>query len=216
MDNMDRKDSDMEEKKTPADSEKETAPKDNSGDEMPSDFEAETDGAAESGSDEIKNLKDEMKFLNSRLKNSEDELKRYRNESDTLKDRLTRLNSEYENYRNRTQREKEALSDECTVSVLKEIMAPLDNLERALVAETDDLEGLKEGVSLTLEQFKNAFSKLGVEEIATEEGFDPELHEAVMHETDPSKDKNQVGEVFLKGYKKGNKVIRHSVVKVIN
>lgn len=179
--------------------------------DMPSDFEAEDKNA-----EELQGLKDEMLFLKSKIRNLEDETKKYRNESETYKSRLTSLNSEYENYRKRTEKEKSEIADDCIVKVLKDIVAPIDNLERALVAETDDLEGLKEGVTLTLEQFKTAFYKLGVEVIPTDEGFNPELHEAVMHEIDPNKEKNIVGEVFLKGFKKGEKVIRHSVVKVIN
>lgn len=182
------------------------------GDKMPQDFEEE-DGSSR---DEVQGLKDELTFLKSRVRNLEDENKRLKNESEAYKSRLTSLNSEYENYRKRTDKEKGEISDDCTVKVLKDIVAPIDNLERALILETDDLEGLKEGVTLTLEQFKAAFGKLGVEEIPTEEGFNPELHEAVMHEVDPSKEKNIVGEVLLKGYRKGNKVIRHTVVKVIN
>ena len=69
---------------------------------------------------------------------------------------------------------------------------------------------------MTLKGFRGSLEKLGVEEIITEEGFDPNMHQAVMHIQDENFGENQVAEVFMKGYKRGDKVIRHSVVKVAN
>lgn len=66
-------------------------------------------------------------------------------------------------------------------------------------------------------QFREVLGKLGVEEIpAAGETFDPDLHNAIMHDEDGDKGENEISEVFLKGYKIGNKVIRHSMVKVVN
>lgn len=69
---------------------------------------------------------------------------------------------------------------------------------------------------MTIKGLQSAFEKLGVEEIDASKDFDPNLHQAVMHVEDENFDKNQVAEVFMKGYKRGEKVIRHSVVKVAN
>lgn len=159
---------------------------------------------------------EEMIFARKKIKNLEDETKKLNNELDAFRERLVRLSSEYENYRNRSTREKEELADQCTVSILREILPVIDNLERALVTETDDLPGLKEGVQMTLDTFVSVMKRFGVEEISTAETFDPTYHEAVMHELDADKGEKEISEVFLRGYKVGEKVIRHSVVKVVN
>ena len=158
----------------------------------------------------------EMLFTRRKIKNLEDENKKLNNEVSAFKERLVRLSAEYENYRKRTTKEKEEIGTESAIGILKEILPVIDNLERALVTETDDLPGLKEGVQMTLDQFVTAMEKMGVEMIPTDNGFDPNFHDAVMHETDESKGPRVVSEVFLKGYKKDDKVVRHSVVKVAN
>ena len=79
----------------------------------------------------------------------------------------------------------------------------------AIIATGGKQYKVSEGDIITIE-------KLGVEEISVEEGFDPNMHQAVMHIQDENYDKNVVAEVFLKGYKKGDKVIRYSMVKVAN
>lgn len=159
---------------------------------------------------------EEMLFTRRKIKNLQDENRKLSNELDTLKDRMLRISAEYENFRNRTAREKEEIESDVIAKVLSDILPVMDNLERALIAETDDLPGLKDGVQMTLDQFVLAMKKMGVELIPTDTGFDPEYHEAVIHEMDAEKGEKEVAEVFLKGYKKGDKVVRHSVVKVVN
>ena len=151
----------------------------------------------------------------SMFKKYKEESKKLNNELEALKDRLLRVTAEYENFRKRTAKEKEGIYTDACVDVLKEIVPNLDNLERALEAE-GNIEDMKKGVEMTLKGFKSALEKLGVEEIETEEGFDPNIHQAVMHIEDENFGKNSVAEVFMKGYKRGDKVIRHSVVKVAN
>ena len=149
------------------------------------------------------------------LKKNKEEIKKLTNENDTLKDRLLRLTAEYENYRKRTAKEKEALYTDACNDVLKEILPVVDNIERAYAAE-GSVEDLKKGIEMTMKGLDGAFEKLGVEEIDASGEFDPNLHQAVMHIEDENYDKNVVAEVFMKGYKRGDKVIRHSVVKVAN
>ena len=161
---------------------------------------------------EEKEEKEKVEDLISELKNENEKLS---NEIETLKDRLLRTAGEYDNYRKRTDREKEGLYASACEDVLKEILPVLDNLERAILAQ-GDIEDLKKGVDMTLKQFKDSFKNLGVEEISTENGFDPNLHDAVMHTEDEQYGEKEVVEVFLKGYKKGDKIIRHSMVKVAN
>ncbi len=161
--------------------------------------------------DDNKKEEDELEMF----KKTKEENKKLTNELETLKDRLLRVTAEYENYRKRTAKEKEGIYTDACIDVLKEIVPNLDNLERAVEAN-GSVEDMKKGVEMTLKGFQTALEKLGVEEIETSEGFDPNLHQAVMHIEDENLDNNSVAEVFMKGYKRGDKVIRHSVVKVAN
>lgn len=159
--------------------------------------------------DELKDLKKEFMLFKDKSKRMENELEAY-------KDRLLRLSAEYENYRKRTEKEKERIYTDACEDVLIKMLPVLDNLERAVSVENSSVEAYKTGVEMTIKQFVDALEKLGVEEIETENGFDPNLHQAVMHVQDENFDANQVAEVFQKGYKKGDKVIRFTMVKVAN
>lgn len=145
----------------------------------------------------------------------EEENKKLQDEIDMFKDKLLRTAAEYENFRRRTAKEKEGIYVDACADVLKEVLPVLDNLERALFAPGSG-EDLRTGVEMTVRQFNDAFTKLGVEELATEGNFDPNLHNAVMHIQDEDYGTNQIVEVFQKGYKKANRVLRHSMVKVAN
>ena len=153
------------------------------------------------------------------LKNSllkiEEENKKLTNEIETYKERLSRTAAEYDNFRKRTAKEKEALYTDACEDVLKNMFPVLDNLERAITVE-GNVEDIKKGIDMTIRQFKDALTKLNIEEIPTENGFDPNFHNAVMHVDDESLEKNQIVEVFQKGYKKNDKVLRFSMVKVAN
>ncbi len=154
---------------------------------------------------------DEMKIF----RNRKAEIKELKDENEALKDKMLRTIAEYDNFRKRTNKEKENIYTEACADVLKELLPVLDNLERAILVD-GSIEDLKKGVEMTINQFSNSLSKLGVEEIAADGDFDPNVHNAVMHVEDENLGANQVAEVFLKGYKKGNKVLRYSMVKVVN
>ncbi|MFT8348662.1 nucleotide exchange factor GrpE [Clostridium saccharoperbutylacetonicum] len=145
----------------------------------------------------------------------EEENKKLQEELDSTKDRLLRLTAEYDNYRKRTVKEKEGIYSDAYVGVLKEIIPILDNLERAVAAD-GSIEDLKKGIEMTIKGCTDSFAKLGIEEIDTSGEFDPNLHNAVMHIEDEALGKNVIAEVFQKGYKKEDKVIRHTMVKVAN
>lgn len=174
--------------------------------------EIENDDAEE---DNIRKPKKELKRLQKENNKLQEQNAKLQEETNVLKDRLLRVSAEYDNYRRRTVKEKEGIYADAVTDVLKNILTVLDNLERAASTE-GSVDDIKKGIDLTLKQFQNALEKLGVEEISTAEGFDPNYHEAVMHIEDESYEKNSVAEVFQKGYKKGSKVIRHSIVKVAN
>ncbi|ELC8411995.1 nucleotide exchange factor GrpE [Clostridium perfringens] len=156
--------------------------------------------------EELKALKEENTMFKSKTKKLENEL-------EALKDRLLRISAEYENYRKRTDKEKERIYTDACEDVLIKMLPVLDNLERALAVD-GTVEDLKKGVEMTVRQFEDALEKLQVEEISTENGFDPELHQAMMVVEQEGAEPNQVAQVFQKGYKRGDKVIRHSMVTV--
>jgi molecular chaperone GrpE len=173
---------------------------------------AETNEANEEASENKEAAEEDEEDL---VKNQEEENKKLREELDNTKDRLLRLTAEYDNYRKRTTKEKEGIYSDAYVDVLKEIIPILDNLERAVAAD-GNIEDLKKGIEMTIKGCKDSFAKLGVEEIDASGEFDPNLHNAVMHIEDESLGKNVVAEVFQKGYKKDDKIIRHTMVKVAN
>ena len=149
------------------------------------------------------------------IKNLKEENEKLKEELDAAKDKLLRLTAEYDNYRKRTVKEKEGIYSDAYVDVLKEIIPIIDNLERAIAAD-GSLEDLKKGIEMTIKGCQDSFAKLGVQEIDTTGEFDPNLHNAVMHIEDENLGKNAIAEVFQKGYKKDDKIIRHTMVKVAN
>ena len=149
------------------------------------------------------------------VKKQKEENMKLQEELDTTKDRLLRLTAEYDNYRKRTIKEKEGIYSDAYVDVLKEIIPILDNLERAIAAD-GSVEDLKKGIEMTIKGCQDSFTKLGIEEIDASGEFDPNVHNAVMHIEDENLDKNVIAEVFQKGYKKDEKIIRHTMVKVAN
>ena len=135
---------------------------------------------------------------------------------ESVKDQFTRLTAEYDNYRKRTTKEKDGIYQDAKGDTIKTFLAVYDNLERALKQETAD-EAYAKGVQMTMTQLKTVLEKLGVEEIPAQgESFDPNVHNAVMHMEDEALGENTVVEVFQAGFKMGEKVIRHAMVKVAN
>lgn len=133
------------------------------------------------------------------------------------KDSLLRTAAEYDNYRKRTAREKESLYSDATADAVKEFLSVADNLERALEQKDCTVEDLRKGVEMTQKQMLAALEKLGVTEMGSEgDPFDPQLHSAVAHIDDESLGENVVAKVFQKGYRIGDKVIRHAMVQAAN
>ena len=134
-----------------------------------------------------------------------------------LTNRLLRLQADFENFRRRTATEKEQLSTFVTAGVVGKFLKVLDNFERAeaSAAKATDMEGVITGMQMIRRQFEAAFSELKVEEIpAQDQKFDPQYHEAVMRGHNPEVEDEIIDMVFEKGYKLGDKVIRHSKVRV--
>lgn len=150
--------------------------------------------------------KKENKRLTEELKKSEEALAE-------SQDRYLRLVAEYDNFRKRSAKEKEGIYADAYADCIGAILPVIDNLERALqYAEGDKVV---EGVRMTMNQFADTLQKLGVEVIETT-SFDPTYHNAVMHVEDEAYGEGEIVDVFQKGYKKGDKVIRYAMVKVAN
>ena len=134
-------------------------------------------------------------------------------------DKYLRLFAEYDNFRKRSAKEREGIYTDACFEVLTQILPILDNLERAAQYNVgEDAESpMGKGLEMTLKSFTETLAKLGVTEIeALGKPFDPNVHNAVMHVEDENFGENEIVEVFMKGYIKGDKVLRYSMVKVAN
>ena len=131
-------------------------------------------------------------------------------------DGYLRLAAEYDNFRKRSQREKDGIYADARAATVEKFLPVYDNLERALSQQTAD-EAFKKGVEMTMTQLTGIFEKLGVTAFGEAgEAFDPTLHNAVMHAEDESAGENVILEVFQKGFRIGEKVVRFAMVKVAN
>ena len=131
-------------------------------------------------------------------------------------DQYLRLAAEYDNFRKRSRKEKEALYADVKAETVAKFLPVFDNLERALANETAD-EAYKKGVELIMTELRKIMSGLGVEEFGeTGDAFDPNAHNAVMHVENEELGENVIAQVFQKGFRIGEKVIRHAVVQVAN
>jgi Molecular chaperone GrpE (heat shock protein) len=161
------------------------------------------------------NKANETELLHIENKRLKDENKKLYNESEALKDRFLRMSAEYENFRKRTEKEKLSIYTDACADVLKHMLPVLDNLERAMSAE-GNADDIKKGIEITIRQFNEALQKLKVEEIHSTGEFDPNYHNAIMHIEDDSFGKNEIVEVFQKGFRRDDKILRCSLVKVAN
>lgn len=127
---------------------------------------------------------------------------------------LLRTAAEYENFRKRSQKEHDAAFNNGVGYAVHQLLPVIDTLEAAANAESTDKE-YKKGVLLTLAKTEEIFAKLGISEIeALGQPFDPELHNACMQEPCEGAECGTITRVVQKGYKLGDKVLRHSMVAV--
>lgn len=137
-------------------------------------------------------------------------------ELEEMTDRYKRLMAEFDNFKKRSSKERESLYNSLMSDIITSILPVVDNLEKAAAAPTED-ENYKQGVEMVHKQLIDTLSGLGVEEIKTVgETFNPEYHEAVSSVEDETLGEKEIKEEFRKGYKIGEKVIRHSMVVVAN
>ena len=133
------------------------------------------------------------------------------------KDQLLRLAAEFDNFRKRSQKEKEERSLNAKASVLKAFLPVLDNFTRAAEAEAKNAEDYKKGVEMILAQFAGVFTAEGAESYGESgEPFDPTIHNAVTHTENPELGENVITEVYTRGCRLKDKIIREAVVGVAN
>lgn len=181
------------------------------------------------GGDEDKENKDQKKDKSERKKS---ETKKLKSENEALlreleqknealaaaDDKYLRLLAEYDNYRRRSREEKDAVYSEAVSDAVRELLPLFDNLELASKYTADDAEGeAAKGVNMILSSVPGILEKLNVSAFGeTGDPFDPNLHNAVMHVEDESLGEGVITDVFQKGYRHGDRVIRFAMVKVAN
>lgn len=131
-------------------------------------------------------------------------------------DSYLRLAADYDNFRKRSQKEKEQSYGNGKADAVEKLLPVYDNLERALNQPTEDA-AYKKGVEMTMTQLVSILNGLGVE-IFGEVGdtFDPNIHNAVMHTEEDGVEENTITQVFQKGFKLGDKIVRFAMVQVAN
>lgn len=170
---------------------------------------SEAENPAEEATEEKSPVEAELEKVKADLEAAQKELAEY-------KDKYLRLMAEYDNFRKRSVKERADIYPEATAKAVEAFLPMADNFERALNTETTD-EKYKSGVKMIYTQLGEAFKKLGVEVIdRAGETFDPNLENAVSSIEDENLGENVVAQVFQKGYKRGDKVIRPAMVVVAN
>ena len=153
-----------------------------------------------------------------RLKKAEAEIEKLKADLAAEQEKYMRLYAEYDNFRRRTAKERDGIYSDAYSDALQQILPIIDNLERATQYSAADPDSpMAKGIELTVKSCVEALNKMGVYEIeALGKPFDPNFHNAVMHVDDDTFGENEIVEVFMKGYVKGDKVLRFSMVKVAN
>ena len=132
------------------------------------------------------------------------------------RDAHLRVAAEYDNFRKRTAKEKEASYSNGKSDAIAKLLPVYDNLERALNQPTEDA-AYKKGVEMTMTELVKIFTNLGVEIFGqVGDTFDPNLHNAVMHIESEDLAENTIAQVFQKGFKLGEKIVRFAMVQVAN
>ena len=137
-----------------------------------------------------------------------------RRERDELKEALLRRRADFENYRKRVERDRSTAAVEAEAAVLRQLLGTVDNLERALAAQ-DSGSALRDGVALTHRELTAMLESLGVSVVdALGQRFDPSAHQAILHEPAPGFEPGTVSEVYRKGFRYRDRLLRPALVKV--
>lgn len=167
---------------------------------------------------EVKKDEEEIKQEENETENKVEvldvDIQKLKDDLDNTTDRLKRLMAEFDNYKKRSAKERDQLYNSLVSDIITAFLPVMDNLEKAIMANTEDAN-YKQGMELVAKQFKDVLNRFGVQEIETTgKIFDPSLHEAVSSVQDETKQSQEIVQEFRKGYKLGDKVIRHAMVVV--
>ncbi len=179
--------------------------------------EAENTAAVVDNEPEVKSEANKEKKKKEKKTKDKEELDKLREEFETYKQTHLRTLAEYDNFRKRTNNEKAQIYGGAVSDTINALLPVADNMERALAQENATAEDMRKGVEMIANQFSASFDKLGITAIGTVgEKFNPELHNAVSHIDSDDLEENVIATIFQKGYKLGDKVIRHAMVQVAN
>ena len=136
-------------------------------------------------------------------------------ERDDYYDRWMRKAAEFDNYRKRVERERREQADQAVVDLLQELLLVVDDFDRALTIDSRSTEAYKKGVELIHSKLHDVLKKSGVKPIeALGADFDPNVHQAVMHEEAEGHRENEVIAELRRGYMIGDRLLRPAMVKV--
>ncbi len=146
---------------------------------------------------------------------AETETDKLKKELATQKDQFLRLAAEYDNYRKRTEKEKLSTYENATAATVEAFLPVADNFALAMASNVED--DFRKGLDMIQKQLENAFEKLNVQSFGERgEKFDPELHNAISRTDDKELEDDCISLVYQKGYKIGDKIIRHAMVQITN
>lgn len=172
---------------------------------------------AEEPAEAAKAKPEEKKPSKKKKDKSAEEAEKLKAELDAVKDKLIRALAEYDNFRKRSAKEKSDAYAFSKADVIEKLLPVVDNFGRAAENDKASFEDYKKGIEMIYKQFLEIFANLGVESFGEKgETFDPNVHSAVMHIEDEQYGEGEIVDVFAKGYKLGEKVLRPATVRVAN
>lgn len=178
--------------------------------------ECETDNAEEKSCDKKEKKKSDKKLKNE-IEALKAELEKKNAAIAEADDKYLRLLAEYDNFRRRSREEKDAVYSNAVSDAVSELLPLLDNLELASKYTGDNAAEAAKGVEMILASVPAVLDKLNVTSFGEAgEQFDPNIHNAVMHIDDDAHGENEIIDVFQKGYRHGDRVIRVAMVRVAN
>lgn len=186
-------------------------------DEMQQEIDAaEEENAAETVADEANDAEPVAENEAASQENTAAKIEQLTAELKEKTDKVLRLQADFENFRRRTTKEKEELNAVVTQGILKDMLPLLDNFERAMATETQDIEAFQKGVEMIFTQFQEVLKKNGLELIETAgKKFDPNFHQAVMRVQNDELEDDDIAMELQKGYQVKGRVIRPSMVQVV-
>ena len=133
------------------------------------------------------------------------------------KEKLLRTAAEYANFRARSEREKAGIYANAVSDAISEIIPIADNIDRALEASKNAPEEFRKGLEMISSQLAKTFEKLNITSFGeVGEQFDPEFHNAISSVDNDELESDTIAVVYQKGYKVGDKIIRHAMVQTVN